>query len=149
MPYYGRGGAGNIQAAAQEQARLASDTEAQLADTEQPLSASASSVQDEQAYQRSGRGGAGNYFAASDDAKLPASQADIEAASRPTSPGKGPPKYGRGGAGNINYASGEKADQDAVAKNEEQKLQERVSKAAESFVEQEIQVPEKARLPTM
>lgn len=149
MPYYGRGGAGNIQAAAQEQARLASDTEAQLADTEQALSASASSVQDEQAYQRSGRGGAGNYFTASDDAKLPASQADIEAASRPMSPGKGPPKYGRGGAGNINYASGEKADQDAVVKDEEQKLQERVSKAAESFVEQEIQVPEKARLPTV
>lgn len=148
MPYYGRGGAGNIQAAAQEKERIASDPEAQLSTANQPLPNPPSITEDDQAYKRSGRGGAGNYFASSDDAKLPASQAEIDAASKPLSPREAPPKYGRGGAGNINFASDGKANRDELVRNEEQKMQHKVAKAVESFVDDGLQVPEKARLPS-
>lgn len=147
MPYYGRGGAGNIQTAAQEKERIASDPEAQLSSAEQPLPNIAATTQDDQAYKRAGRGGAGNYFTTSDVAKVPADQAELDAASKPLSPTDAPPKYGRGGAGNIGFASGEKADRDEVVKNEEQKMRDRVAKAVEDYVEEGLQVPEKARLP--
>lgn len=146
MPYYGRGGAGNIQAATQEKERIASDVEAQLFTAEHPLSNLTCTGQDEQAYKRSGRGGAGNYFTASDVVKLPEKQAEIDAAAKALSPGEVPAKYGRGGAGNINFAAGEKADRDDVVQSEERKMKERVAKAVEDYVEGGLQVPEKARL---
>lgn len=147
MPYYGRGGAGNIQAAAQEKEKAASDPEAQLSTAEKPLSHPPSIGQDGETYKRSGRGGAGNYFTASDDAKLPVEQAEIDAASKPMSPSEAPAKYGRGGAGNINFASGEQAGRDELVKAEEQKMREKVATAVENYVEEGLQVPEKARLP--
>lgn len=147
MPYYGRGGAGNIQAATQEREKVASDTEAQLSSAEQPLSHAPSTGQDEQTYKRSGRGGVGNYFTASDDAKLPLDQAEIDAASKPMSPSEVPAKYGRGGVGNINFASGEQSGRDEIIKAEEQKMREKVATAVENYVEEGLQVPEKARLP--
>lgn len=148
MPYYGRGGAGNIQAAASEKERIASDPEAQLSTAEEPLSnPPPSTSQDEQAYKRSGRGGAGNFFTPSDEAKLPIQAAEIDAASKPlVSPASAPAKYGRGGAGNINFATGEKDERDEKVKSEELKMQEMVAKAVEDFVEEGLQVPEKARL---
>lgn len=148
MPYYGRGGAGNIQAASQEKERMAADPEAQLSNAEQPLANAPSTGGDEKPYQRSGRGGAGNYFTSSDNAKLPASQADVDAASKPLSPSEAPVKYGRGGAGNINFASGEKAERENFVKSEEQKMKDRVANAVENYVDGGLQVPEKARLPS-
>lgn len=148
MPYHGRGGAGNTQAATQEKERIASDPEAQLSAAQEPLSnPPLSEGHDDQPYKRSGRGGAGNFFTPSDEAKLPIQEAEIDAASKPTvNPGSAPAKYGRGGAGNINFATGEKDERNEKVKNEELKMQEKVAKAVEDFVEEGLQVPEKARL---
>lgn len=148
MPYHGRGGAGNIEAAAQDKERAESDPEAQLSTAEQPLSHAQSNGNDEEAYRRTGRGGAGNYYNVADDVKMPVGQAEVDAASKPAAaPGEAAPKYGRGGAGNIGYASSEKAGKDEVVRNEEEKMRDRVSKAVESYVQDELQVPQKARLP--
>lgn len=148
MPYYGRGGAGNIQAATQEKERAASDPEAQLPTAEDVGPAPQRNGQDEQAYKRTGRGGAGNYHSPSNDVKLPVYQAEIDAASRAAPlPGEAAPKYGRGGAGNINFAAGEKNARDGQVESEELKMREKVAKAVENYVGDELQVPEKARLP--
>ena len=148
MPYYGRGGAGNIQAATQEKERATSDPEAQLATAEEASPTPQFIGQDEQAYKRTGRGGAGNYHSQSDDVKLPVYEAEIDAASKAAPPpGEMPAKYGRGGAGNINFATGEKTERDGQIESEELKMKERVAKAVENYVGDELQVPEKAKLP--
>ena len=144
MPPYGRGGAGNIQALEQTNAKIASDLEANQT-TSQELLPSDYLHREEPKYVRSGRGGAGNYYDPKEveqsanlggDAAATVSKAST--ASNPTA--------GRGGAGN--YAFGFSADARSAEREklEEMRVREKVREDVERGVGEVLAVPPKARV---
>ncbi|KAK5111000.1 hypothetical protein LTR62_005375 [Meristemomyces frigidus] len=160
---YGRGGVGNILAAAQEQARAASDVEANSSrvDTGEARLPDHEQVA-EQKYAHSGRGGAGNYYSPQvlsgngrfNDADrshilgegIRALQAG-SAGSTNAVAGSGPSrKVGRGGAGNYAFGVSESQQRDAVRRmDEEQKLQQ-IQADVWRDVQDTVAPPPKARL---
>ena len=149
MPAYGRGGAGNFQAVAQEKQRIAADPEAQESteETSHPTTDYHSPDPKTEQYKRAGRGGAGNYYSADDAiSSEKAEQSVLDAGRKQQAPAIAPPKYGRGGAGNLAFAGGRKGEEDERVQTEVDKMRERVSKAVENHVEEGLAFPEKAKV---
>ncbi|KAK5135475.1 hypothetical protein LTR08_005263 [Meristemomyces frigidus] len=169
---YGRGGAGNIQAVAQETARASADLEANEKPTQSDHVGPPedNSAREEQQYAHTGRGGAGNYYSPKDLTKSgnfsdahrshilgdgtlpPATSMAADSGSAPPSYNTAQPSgetirsYGRGGAGNYAFGAGE--GDAARKKAQEEQIKERLQADIERSVEQSLAVPEKAKLPS-
>ncbi len=148
MPWYGRG-AGNIQAAEREKARIAADVEANSSptssSTESPSSLQTPSSQQTSPY--TGRGGAGNYFVpvakmdhidVSADASFTSIREGIAGSSK---------TIGRGGVGNYaaHAAEGEQKEKNAEMRQKDQR--QRLQLDIEKGVEEALAMPQRAKLP--
>ena len=169
---YGRGGAGNIDAAAQETARASADPEANQRGAQvnrQQGPPEDVIAREEQQYQHLGRGGAGNYYSPKDLSKSgnfsdahrshilgdgtlqPASSIAADPSSAPPSYNAAKPSteavrsYGRGGAGNYSYGAAE--SEAARKKAQEEKVRERLQADIEKSVQETLVMPQKAKLP--
>lgn len=147
---HGRGGAGNIDAATQENARVAADLEANQSATEpfaQASSPTDSLKRQEPSYV--GRGGAGNYGSQKEvDHWNGLEQAENESFAKIRKDSQAQsPTYGRGGAGN--YAAGAlKGRQNASRKmTEDEQKREKLKADIEQGVKDQLAMPQKAKLP--
>ena len=167
---YGRGGAGNIEAAAQESARALGDPEANQQSTRQQDPPEDVIAREEQQYQHLGRGGAGNYYSPKDLSKTgnfsdahrshivgegtlqPSSSIAADHSSAPPSYNTAKPtteavrSYGRGGAGNYSYGAAEA--EAAQKKARDEKAKERLQADVEKRVQASLAMPQKAKLST-
>lgn len=145
---YGRGGAGNLQAVAQRKERAASDLEANE-NVDEALSAGNEievSQRETQQYVQAGRGGAGNYHAASDIKEqqllkhIPSSKL-VEAFQE-----EGSRTAGRGGAGNYYFAAIKAKEAAALDKAKEDLSRAKISQDVEKGVRDQLAMPQQARL---
>jgi hypothetical protein len=144
MPSYGRGGAGNIEAVAQEKERITIDSEANkdakdcASSSQLPNISQGSSQQ----YANTGCGGAGNVYSANEihDMQSPDGPDDIKSTGRSTQ------SLGRGGDGNYGCAADGSREAAALERMREQRSQERITKDIEKDVEQQLAIPQKAKL---
>ena len=148
----GRGGAGNIGAIEQQNARVAEDLEASQGNAEaylQPTSPTESVKLREPSYL--GRGGSGNYGSHEDlDHWEKLNKAEGETFASLRKGGKPQsPTYGRGGAGN--YASGapaiESRHKTSHKMTEDEQKREKLKADVEKGVKDQLAMPQKARLP--
>ncbi|CAK4032613.1 Hypothetical predicted protein [Lecanosticta acicola] len=151
----GRGGAGNILAIQQENARISADLEANQSAADS-YNAPAP-MRSEQQYAHSGRGGAGNYYSPKQlsetgqyrDTNI-GEVADLSGrrgatASEATSTTR---TYGRGGVGNYAYDASE--NQEKALRNkmqEDEEKQQKLKADIEAGVKETLAMPEKAKLP--
>ncbi|PNS16015.1 hypothetical protein CAC42_4416 [Sphaceloma murrayae] len=161
MPY-GRGGAGNFEAAAAAkqlaQERAANDVEAQKS-TEDHLSDVLSEAKPPAQYAHSGRGGAGNYYSPQELSKtgqFEGGTAGLEEASIPTSAASKiqakiqatlPAYRGRGGAGNYETSAADSAEAARSKAVEEEKEEQKIRESIAKDVETGLAKPQKAKLP--
>lgn len=166
---YGRGGAGNIQAAEEQTVRAATDLEANGggANGQNASSGVDNAPNSEQQFAHVGRGGAGNYYSPTelnatghfndvdrshvlgDGTLQPASTTDNNAPPSYTSaqPTTTPSRsYGRGGAGNYLFGTSESAEAAARKKAEEEQQQATLRANIEKAVEDHLPAPPKAKL---
>jgi hypothetical protein len=146
-----RGGAGNIQAAAQQKERASSDLEANRLPKE---SVTIVPLDTKREYAHSGRGGAGNYYSPKEldrkgdfGARNPAvnePRDNEEHVGQTGNTGSAPVKVGRGGAGNFTFGKSDESDEENRQKEEEGKIVD-IEKHVEDGVGQ-LQMPEKAKL---
>nr|POE88327.1 hypothetical protein CFP56_11556 [Quercus suber] len=157
---YGRGGAGNIQAVAEQIAASKADLEANnLPAINSYPSATAHAARDEAQYAHSGRGGAGNYYSPKDLAArgefagagsshilgdgTPAPAASTAAKQVPSAV----KASGRGGAGNFLFGIGESEAQAAAKREEDERRASALKEDIAKVVEEALPMPEKAKLP--
>ncbi|KAH7382271.1 hypothetical protein BKA66DRAFT_512346 [Pyrenochaeta sp. MPI-SDFR-AT-0127] len=150
---YGRGGAGNINAAKQSSKKAAEDLEANRSTapppTRSPLPAQPSNAS--QDYAHMGRGGAGNWYQPTELQKegtftTPSDATAIPTGSKPQISTPWHPenqelpvaRSGRGGAGNFVWKSEEKGSRE---KEDEEKRREVVSQGVERDVEAGLAKP--------
>ena len=171
---YGRGGAGNIEAAALESARKSADPEANRQGAKSdgkngpPEEVIDVIAREEQQYQHLGRGGAGNFYSPKDLSKSgkfsDAHRSHIvgDGTLQPASAlaanlGNGPPSYnaakpstesvrsyGRGGAGNYSQSAAE--IEAARVKREEERIKIRLQADIEKAVQESLAMPQKAKV---
>lgn len=146
----GRGGAGNFDIASQETARAAADLEANQSPTDS-FSQTSSPVDlvQRQAPSYVGRGGAGNYGSTEDPDNwdtLDRTTSEPLANNRKETPAQSPTQ-GRGGAGN--YAVGNAAYQLYLSRRmtEDDQKREKLKADIEQGVNEQLAVPQKAKLP--
>lgn len=148
MPPFGRGGAGNIKAITQENARISADLEANQSSADNALNAHAHTESDHlhrqitpQQYANIGRGGAGNLVDAKDlEEPAPSVDSGAKSASMP-----GGVAYGRGGAGNQEFSAGVREGQRVEKEREEQVTREKLTREIEKGVRESLATPAKAR----
>lgn len=154
---YGRGGAGNIQAVAERAARAGSDLEAPIQPGADSYPAASDNTHNsEPQYAHSGRGGAGNYYSPADLA----AKGEFAGASSSHIPGDGTPApapsthvpavkaTGRGGAGNFLFGPSENEELAARKEQEDGKKAEALKESVAKGVEEQLAMPEKAKLPS-
>ncbi|PSK46055.1 hypothetical protein B9Z65_5023 [Elsinoe australis] len=163
MPY-GRGGAGNFEAAAAAkqaaQDRAVNDVESQRSTTDD-ISDSIAETKAPAQYAHSGRGGAGNYYSPQelsqtgkfDDSATDAQQTDDSssiASKIKTKVQATLPAYrGRGGAGNYETSAVDNAELARSKAAKDEKEQERIRSIVAQDVETGLARPEKAKLPNV
>ena len=149
MPSYGRGGAGNIQAVAQQSERTAADVEANES-TAEAIAASHLSSQDirreRQQYAHAGRGGAGNLYSADQMQEAHPSDGLSGGKTMKASSTSSTKVAGRGGAGNYEFAVTGREQQIAMQRQKEEETRERLKEDIVKDVGQQLAVPPKARL---
>jgi hypothetical protein len=147
MPPYGRGGAGNIQAIEQENARIAADLEANQSSADNALNerlpAGLPSHKVAQPYTHTGRGGAGNFVDSKDLRQEDISGHRSNADPAGTMAGA---RYGRGGAGNHEFIAGLKNQEDAKQREGEHITREQLKEEIEKGVKESLAMPQKAKL---
>lgn len=172
MPY-GRGGAGNIQALEQENARVSADLEAnqQAAESDRKGRLPAQHPErEEQQYAHTGRGGMGNFFSPKELSRTgnfsdahrshilgDGTQPPAESAEQMQD---APPSYnaalsnaaptrtvGRGGAGNYSFGVSESEEKAARKRIEDEKMREKLKEEIEAGVKDQLAMPPKAKLP--
>lgn len=147
---YGRGGAGNIDTASPDIARAAADLEANrfagdsLSQTSSPLD-----LVQRQEPSYVGRGGSGNYGSTDDPSNWEGSNSgSIEPVTKSRRDSQAQsPTYGRGGAGN--YAASTSAIQRNLYRRmtEEELKREKLKADIEQGVNEQLAMPQKAKLP--
>jgi len=176
MPYYGRGGAGNIEAVQKENERINSDVEASQSAAERATSdfvPPADIKREEQQYAHSGRGGMGNWFSPAelnqsgkfsdahrshipgDGTLSPDGNAKTGEGAPPSynaigasvSATEGVKKYGRGGAGNYDFGINEAEQKAARRIKTEDEKKARLEEDIEKGVQETLAMPQKAKLP--
>jgi hypothetical protein len=171
MPYYGRGGAGNIQAVEEENARISADLEANQQAAEAENQQGLSDRSKEQQYAHTGRGGAGNWYSPRElrerghfsdadrshilgDGTQPptdSARSGDNAAAPPsytvTQTSSQTSKVGRGGAGNISFGVNEDEERAARKRLAQQEAQEKLKADIEKGVKERLAMPPKAKLP--
>lgn len=146
MPSYGRGGAGNIQAVEEENARVAADLEANqsAADSYNKNTVASDYFDREPAqYASSGRGGMGNLYDPKhlkDTMPAPGGEPTNRSGNAPTR------TYGRGGAGNYAFGLGENEERAAQKTAEEEQSREKLKQDIERGVMKQLATPPKAKL---
>jgi hypothetical protein len=147
MPPYGRGGAGNIQAIEQENARIAADLEANQSATDNALNdrltSGISTQKEAQPCTHTGRGGAGNFVDSKDLRQEDISGHRSNADASGTVAGA---KYGRGGAGNHEFIAALKEQEDAKQLEGEHITREQLKQEIERVVKESLAMPQKAKL---
>lgn len=171
---YGRGGAGNIQALEQVNAKISSDLEANQqaaeSDHKEPVPSDYSS-REEQQYAHTGRGGMGNWYSPKElsekgrfnDAhrshilgegtQPPANTVDQSNGSAPPSysaaeaPRETTRTYGRGGAGNWSFGVSESEERAARKRIQDDQAREKLKADVEKGVGESLAMPQKAKLP--
>ncbi|KAF4549349.1 Hypothetical protein D9617_22g066950 [Elsinoe fawcettii] len=159
MPY-GRGGAGNFEAAkaakqtAQERAK--DDVEAQKS-VDDDLAASIAETKAPAQYAHSGRGGAGNYYSPQElsttgrfEGTAPGAEqpdATVSLKTQPKAQATLPAYRGRGGAGNYETSAADSAEIARIQAAQDEKEQEKIRQSIARDVESGLARPEKARLP--
>ena len=152
MPYYSRGGAGNIGAIEQRRQRVAADLEANEAVAEDTLGerivADSISRHEAQEYVRSGRGGAGNYHSPGNMSK----SEKFDSGSTPGLSGRTATAdttrtYGRGGHGNYAISIAESAHKAAQQQRDDDVKRAELSRDIEKAVQEKLTQPSKAKLP--
>ena len=146
----GRGGAGNIDTAAKENARIAEDLEAsQSAADSFAQTSSPTDYLKRQEPSYVGRGGAGNYGGVKEAdhwADLGRAEeetfAKIRRDSQPQSP-----TYGRGGAGNYAAGTAEGRQNIARKRTEDEIKSAKLKEEVEKGVQEQLAMPQKAKLP--
>lgn len=145
---YGRGGAGNLDAVAQENARIAEDLEASRSDAG-ALTESPTVYVQRQEPSYVGRGGSGNYGSLKEsgnwdglDQATEVPFSNIRKDSQPQSP-----TYGRGGAGNYTAGSVEGKQKASRRKTEDEQKREKLKEEVEKGVHEQLAIPQKAKLP--
>lgn len=144
MPAYGRGGAGNIHAVAQEKERIATDLEANAGIQESGTQTDASSIHQgaSQQYRHAGRGGAGNYETIA-DVKEQQSNDEITGGSIQSTTTR---TAGRGGAGNYDFAAATTSKAAAREQIEEDLTREIITQKVEENVDQHLAMPPQAKI---
>ena len=168
-----RGGAGNILAREQENARISKDLEANQQAAEAALTDHGNASREQQRYAHSGRGGAGNYYSPQElsqtghfsdahrshivgDGTLPPADRTSSTATGGAAPpsynsvqaGSGPSRtVGRGGAGNWMFGVSEDEATAARKRMEEEKKREQLKADVEKGVKEALAEPPKAKLP--
>ena len=161
MAPYGRGGAGNYEAAIQrDNEKISNDLEANQSAADNATNSYAPpdiAEKSEAQYAHTGRGGAGNYYSPQDLSQTgsfvgaqtshilgdgtPAPSDNSRPAAAP------PPKTGRGGAGNFDFGTNE-AERKAARQHEEaDRRQQQLKQDVEKGVQEKLAFPSKAKLP--
>ena len=147
MPSYGRGGAGNIQAVEQANAKIFADLEANQATAEtqnkEPLPTDYLE-REQQQYVHTGRGGMGNY-ASPRDLKDNGVTMDRDSTSQVANDSARTP--GRGGAGNYAFGASQSQRRAAQERLKEDQSRERLKLEIEKSVKETLAMPQKAKVP--
>ena len=136
MPSYGRGGAGNIQAVAQDKDRIAADLEANVRVDEND--AIINSNEASQEYMHSGRGGAGNFYSAAEVSMGTSHEEPL--------PAQGTRTAGRGGAGNYGFAASTNEQEAALEIAKTNFSRKRIAQTVEKDVNEQLAMPPQAKL---
>ncbi|KAG8629420.1 hypothetical protein KVT40_003285 [Elsinoe batatas] len=159
MPY-GRGGAGNFEAAqAAKQAaqdRAANDVEAQKC-VDDDFTKSLAEARAPAQYAHSGRGGAGNYYSPQELTKTGQFEATAPGTEQPEIPATSTSQsraqvtlsayQGRGGAGNYETTAADAKEMSKTQAEQAEKEQEKIRETIAKDVESGLARPERARLP--
>jgi hypothetical protein len=165
MAPYGRGGAGNYEAAIQrDNEKISNDLEANQSAADNATNSYAPpdiAEKSEAQYAHTGRGGAGNYYSPQDLSQTgsfvgaqtshilgdgtPAPSDNSRPAAAPAA--APPPKTGRGGAGNFDFGINE-AERKAARQHEDaDRRQQQLKQDVEKGVQEKLAFPSKAKLP--
>lgn len=146
MPSYGRGGAGNIKAVTQQKERIAADVEANASVEDSGIGGDLTRISQGATgqYVKSGRGGAGNFY---DPAEVPT---EVETSTQ-LAVGKPAEQHtartaGRGGAGNYESAANSGKQSAAAEEAKETLFRERIAADVEKVINQELAIPQNAKL---